>query len=149
VTVVKVEPRHVMALRQLTDQPISVCRAALVEAGNDLAAVVRRLRESPCGLYANDTEVAAVFAAHGVVYTPEVYKPVILPDSEVVAELTAGGIALSDRIIIGGLICSASACGQLTAMLIDDPDLAASALAYLRRTGALEYPSMQAYRERG
>jgi hypothetical protein len=46
------------------------------------------------------------------------------------------------------VICSANARGELTAMCIDDPDLAASALAYLRRRGAPEYPSLQAYRER-
>ena len=90
-----------------------------------------------------------MFAAHGITYTPEVYQPVILPDSEVVAELTAGGIGVLDHFLIGGLICSVNARGELMGMSIDDPDLAVSAVAYLRRVGVPEYPSLQAYRERG
>jgi hypothetical protein len=138
-----------MALRRLTDQPVSACRDALAEAGGDLAAVVRQLRGSPCcGLHASDTEVAAVLAAVGVTYAPpEPRQPVILPDSEVVAELTASGAAMTDYFLIDGLVCSVNARGELMGCAIDDEDLAASAKAYLRRLGVPEYPSIQAYNE--
>jgi hypothetical protein len=145
---VKVNPQHVRALRRLTDQPISACRDALVEAGNDLMAVVRRLRWSPCGgIYASDEELSALLAEYGVAYTPEVREPVILPDAEVVAELTADGAAVPDYFLIGGLVCTVNARGELIGCRIDDEDLAASAKAYLRRIGVPEYPSLQAYYE--
>lgn len=147
---VKVNLQHVMALRRLTDLPVSMCRDALVEAGGDLAAVVRQLHGSPCcGLHASDSEVAAVLASCGVTYAPESRQPVILPDSEVVAELTAGGLAVSYYFLIDGLLCSVNARGELVGCSIDDEDLAASARAYLRRIGVPEYPSLQAYNERG
>lgn len=147
---VKVNPQHIMALRRLTDQPISACRDALVEAGGDLVAVVRKLQWSPCcGIYASDTELAAVLAEYGVSYTPEVREPVILPDAEVVAELTACGAAMSDYFLIDGLVCSVNGRGELMGCSIDDENLAASAKAYLRRLGVPEYPSLQAYRSKG
>lgn len=141
---VKVDPQYVMALRRLTDLPVSQCRDALVEAGGDLVAVVRRLRESPCcGLDASDAEVAAVLASCGVTYSPpEPRPPVILSDSEVVAELTACGLAVSDYILIDGLLCSVNALGELVGCSIDHEDLAASAKAYLRRIGVSEYSSL-------
>jgi hypothetical protein len=146
--VVKVNPQHVMALRRLTDQPLSACREALVEARGDLLAVIRRLRWSPCcGIYASDEELPAVLGEYGLVYTPEVREPVILPDAEVVAELTACGAAMSDYFLIDGLVCSVNARGELMGCSIDDEDLAASAKAYLRRLGVPEYPSLQAYNQ--
>jgi hypothetical protein len=148
--VAKVNPQHVMALRRLTGLPVTMCRDALAEAGGDLAAVIRRLRGSPCcGLLPSEGEVATVLASHGVTYTPEVYQPVMLSDSEVVAALTAGGLAVSDYFLIDGLLCSVNARGQLVGCSIDDEDLAASARAYLRRVDAPEYPSLRAYNERG
>jgi hypothetical protein len=148
--VVKVNPQHVMALRRLTELPVSVCRDALVEAGGDLMAVIRQLRGSPCGgIYASDAEVAAVLASCGVTYAPEERQPVTLPDSEVVAELAAGGLAVADYFLIDGLVCAVNARGELVGCAIDDEDLAASARAYLRRLGVPEYPSVQAYSERG
>ena len=148
VGVVKVNSQHIMALRRLTDQPISACRDALIDAGGDLLAVIRRLRWSPCcGIYASDEELSALLAEYGVVYTPEVREPVILPDAEVVAQLTACGTAMSRYFLIDGLVCSVNVRGELMGCAIDDEDLAASAKAYLRRLGVPEYPSLQAYRE--
>ncbi|MFO0969779.1 MAG: hypothetical protein U0793_29840 [Gemmataceae bacterium] len=146
---VKVNAQHIMALRRLTDQPISACRDALVEAGGDLLAVIHRLRWSPCcGIYASDAELSAVLAEYGVVYTPEVRpEPVILPDAEVLAELTACGTAISDYFLIDGMVCSVNARGELMACVIEDEDLAVSAKAYLRRLGVPEHPSLQAFRE--
>jgi hypothetical protein len=148
--VVKVNPQHIMALRRLTDQPISACRDALVEAGGDLVAVVRKLQWSPCcGIYASDAELTAVLAEYGVAYTREVRKPVILPDAEVVAELTACGAAMCDYFLIEGLVCSINVHGELMGCSIDDEDLAVSATAYLRRVGAREFgsfPEFQAWR---
>jgi hypothetical protein len=129
---------------------MSMCRDALVEAGGDLAEAVRRLRCSPCcGLHASDDEVAAVLASCGVAYEPETREPVLLSDSEVIAELTAGGLAISDYFLIDGLLCSINARGELVGCSIDDEDLAASARAYLRRIGVPEFPSLQAYFDRG
>ncbi len=143
---VKVNPQHIMALRRLTDQPISACREALVQADGDLMAVVRELRWSPCcGIYASDAELAAVLAEYGVTYTPEVRKPVILPDNEVVAELTACGTAISDYFLIEGLVCSINSRGELMGRSIDDEDLSASATAYLRRVGAREFGSFEEF----
>ena len=145
---VKVKPQHVMALRRLTDLPVSACRDALVEAGGDLVSVVRQLRWSPsCGLYASDAELTAILAEYGVAYSPEVPQPVLLPDAEVVAELTASGKAMSDYLLVGGLVCSVNIRGELMCCRIDDEDLAASAKVYLRRLGVPEYPSIQAYKE--
>ena len=139
-----------MALRRLTDLPVSKCRDALVEGDGDLAEVVRRLRYSPCcGLHASDDEVAAVLASCGVTYEPDTRQPVMLPDSVVIADLTAGGLAISDYFLIDGLLCSINSRGELVGCSIDDEDLAASARAYLRRIGVPEYPSLQAYHERG
>lgn len=148
---VKVNPQYVMALRRLTAAPLSECRDALIEAGGDLLAVVRRLRASPCcGLHASDAEVAAVLASCGVTYSPpEPRQPVMLPDSAVIAELTACGLAVSDCFLIDGLLCAVNARGELMGCSIDDEDMAASTRAYLRRIGVPEYPSLQAYNERG
>jgi len=145
----KVNAHYVMALRRLTDQPVSACRDTLAEAGGDLAAVIRELRESPCcGLHASDAEIAAVLTSVGVTYSPpEPRQPVILPDSEVVAELTACGAAMSDYFLIGGCPYCVNCRGELMGCSIDDEDLAVSATAYLRRLGVLEYPSLQAYNE--
>lgn len=145
----KIDARAVMALRRLTDLPVSTCREALVEADGDLAAVVRQLRESPCfGIHATDAEVATVLASCGLTYSPpEPRQPVMLSDGEVLAELTAAGLAMSDCFLIDGLVCSVNARGELMACSIDDADLAASARGYLRRVGAPEYPSFQAYDE--
>ena len=147
----KVNPQHVMALRRLTDLPASMCRDALAEAGGDLAAVVRQLRGSPCcGLHASDVEVEAVLASCGVTYSPpEPRQPIMLPDSEVVTKLTACGLSVSDYFLIDGLLCSVNTSGELMGCSIDDEDLAMSATAYLRRIGVPEYPSVQAYYERG
>jgi len=69
--VVKIDPRTVAALHRLTDLPLSMCRDALLETGGDLAAVVQRLRRSPCcGLHPSDAEVAAFLAEHGVQLSP-------------------------------------------------------------------------------
>ncbi len=142
----KVNPQHIMALRRLTDQPISACRDALVEAGGDFVAVIRRLRWSPCcGIYASDAELSGVLAEYGLVYTPEVREPVILPDAEVVGELTACGATISDYFLIEGLVCSINARGELMGCSIDDEDLATSATAYLRRFGAREFGSFEEF----
>lgn len=144
-----VDARMVMALRRLTDLPVSMCRDALVEAGGDLAAVVQRLRKSPCcGLHASDAEVAAELSSHGVSIVAEERDPVVLPDHEVVAELTDSGLAIGDYFLIDELICSVNARGELMGLCIDDKDLASAALTYLRRMGAPEYPSLEAYNDR-
>jgi hypothetical protein len=72
-----------------------------------------------------------------------------VPDSEVIAELTYDGHAVADFFLIGGLVCHVNTRGKLMAAAINDPALAAATVAYLRRVGAREYPSVQAYLERG
>lgn len=62
-----VDASLVMALRRLTGAPVSDCREALVEAGGDFLAVVRRLRQVSCyGLVTSDAEVAAALESAGV-----------------------------------------------------------------------------------
>ncbi len=140
---VKVNPQHVMALRRLTDQPVSACRDALAQAGGDLAAVVQRLRESACGgLYASDAEVAAVLASYGVTWAPPERQARSVPDAEVVAELAFGGQAVADFFLLSGLVCHVNAGGELMCRAIDDPDLAVATTAYLRRAGVREFESL-------
>ncbi|VTU02020.1 ---NA--- : [Gemmataceae bacterium] len=143
----KVNPQHVMALRRLTDLPVSECRDLLGAAGGDLVVAVQHLRRQPwCAL--NEVAVVAMLRESGVPHTPpEPRRPVILPDAEVVAELTACGAGVADYFLIGGLVCSVNLRGELMGCSIDDEDLAASAKAFLRRLGAPEYPSLQAYQE--
>jgi hypothetical protein len=139
--VVKVNPHHVMALRRLTDLPVSECRDLLGTADGDLVAAVHYLRRQPwCVL--DEAAAVAALGAVGVAYSPpRPRQPVLLPDAEVVAELTACGAAISDYFLIEGLVCSINVRGELMGCSIDDPDLAASATSYLRRIGAREFGS--------
>lgn len=143
----KIDPHHVMALRRLTDLPVSDCRDLLDSVGGDLLAAVQHLRHQPwCTL--DERAVVAVLAECGVAYiSPEPRRPVILPDAEVIAELTACGAAVADYFLIDGLVCSVNAHGELMGRSIDDEDLAMSTKAYLRRLGVPEYPSLKAYME--
>jgi hypothetical protein len=70
-------------------------------------------------------------------------------DNEVVAGLTYGGIAISDWFLIDGAVCLVNSRGEVMISAIDDEALAAATVTYLRRIGAPEYPSFQAYDERG
>lgn len=143
---VKVNPQHVMALRQLTDQPLSACREALIEAGGDIGEVIRRMRGSPCcGLHTPDAEVAAVLASHGVTWVPPERPTRTVPDAEVVAELVYNRQAVADFFLVGGLVCHVNARGELMARATDDPDLAAATTAYLRRVGVREFESFAAF----
>jgi hypothetical protein len=147
ILVAKVDPRLVMALRRLTDLPLSMCRQAVVEAGGDVGEVVRRLRGSPCcGLHVPDAQVAAVLAAHGVAWAPPVGTPRPVSEAEVVAGLTSGGLAVTDYFLLGGALCFVNPGGQLMAHIIEDDDLSAATKAYLRRAGAPEYGSFDEYR---
>jgi hypothetical protein len=66
----------------------------------------------------------------------------IVPDEEVIEELTAGGQAVTDYFLVGGLVCS----GDLVAMIIEDADLSRATSEYLRRIGASEYSSYEEFR---
>jgi hypothetical protein len=144
--VAKVDPQHVMALRRLTDLPVSACRDALAEAGGDIGAVVQRLRGSPCcGLHGSDAEVAALLASHGVNWVPPARPTRVVPDDEVVAELVFNGQAVSDYFLVGGLVCHINRRGEMMARATDDPDLAAATTAYLLRIGAREFESFAGF----
>lgn len=67
-----------------------------------------------------------------------------VPDSEVVAALTADGHAVEDYFLIGDHFL-AEIRGGLSWPAIKDPALAAAITAFLRRLGAREYASSPAY----
>src|SRR4051812_33639973 len=102
--VLKVDVRAVMALRRLTEMPVTECRDALVEAGGDLDAVLRQLSgPQGCGPHATDAEVTAVLASCGLTYSPpKPRQPVMLSDSDVIAELTAEGLVVADSFLMTG-----------------------------------------------
>ena len=70
-------------------------------------------------------------------------------DSEVISELTFSGHVVADFFLIAGLVCSHNACGGLMGRRCDDQDLATATVSYLRRIGVTEYPSIEAYLDRG
>lgn len=142
----KVNPHHVMALRRLTDLPVSACHNALAEAGGDIGTVVQLLRGSPCnGLHGTDAEISALLASHGVMWVPPTRPRREVPDEEVISELEFNRQAVSDYFLIGGLVCHINRCGDLMARAIDDPDLSAATVGYLRRIGAREFESLAGY----
>jgi hypothetical protein len=146
-SVTKADLQLVTALRKLTDLPWSMCRQAVVEAGGDVSEVVRLLRRGPCcGLHVSDAELAAVLAAHGVAWVPPEHTPRPVSEAEVIAGLTAAGLAVTDHFLLGEALCFVTPGGQLMAHIIEDDDLSAATKAYLRRVGAPEYGSFDEYR---
>jgi hypothetical protein len=66
-------------------------------------------------------------------------------DDEVIAELTACGEAVSDYFLIGGGVFFVNRRGELMSSAIDDPELAAAVVGFLRRLGVREYSSYNQY----
>lgn len=74
---------------------------------------------------------------------PRHWRPV--PEEQVIAELTAGGLAVADFVVVAGALCSLHPNGQLMAHIIEDGGLAAATRAFLRRVGVREYGSFQEF----
>jgi hypothetical protein len=87
-------------------------------------------------------ERAGLVAVVEPVVAPDV---TVVPDDEVVAALSIGGLAVADHVLIAGLVCCVNTRGELMAKSIDDEALARATTAYLRRIGAREYSSYQDY----
>jgi hypothetical protein len=68
-------------------------------------------------------------------------------DAEVLEAQTSGGATVADHFLIEGFPHAVNPRGELMALLIEDEDVAEATVEYLRRLGAPEYGSFEAYQE--